>query len=170
MPVSLRLLSERSQEQVPTPRPSSPPPDREGLAWEGPVVAELRLSLARRLARSARCPLLRPPVLPSQGILCCASDSMLRTGGGAPTPSNKDNGRLSGVTEPLFVGVEHPPEPSRLAFPYQACCGRESGSTCSLKEHGYAGWLGVWGGAGASGSYLYSDVSDFIAVSSCTFI
>lgn len=129
----------RSREQVPTPRPSSLPPDREDLAWEGPVVAKLRLSLASRLARSARCSLLRPPVLPSQGILCCASDSMLRTGGGAPTLSNKDNGPLSGVTEPLFVGVGHPPEPSRLASRCQASCGRESGSTCSLEEHGSAG-------------------------------
>lgn len=135
----IRLLSGRSHEQVPTSRLSNPSPHGEGLAWEGPVVAELRLSLARRLATSARCPFLRPLVLRSQGILCCVSDSMLRTGGGAPTLWNNDNGPLSGVTEQLFVGVEHPPEPSQLASRCQACRGRVSGSPCSLEGHGSAG-------------------------------
>lgn len=110
-------------------------------------MAELRWSLASWLAGSVRCPLLRPPTLAPQDVLCCTSDGMLRTGGGAPTPWNEDNGPLSGATEPLFVGVGHTPEPSQLASRRR---GQESGSTCSLEGHQVrrVRW--------ASGSDLYS--------------
>lgn len=69
----------RSHEQVPTPRPSSPPPDREDLAWEGPAVAELRLSLASRLARKCQLLSLAPTSTPFSGhsLMClgeCAAD------------------------------------------------------------------------------------------------
>lgn len=113
------------------------------------------MSPASRLVRSARCPLLHPPVLPSQDVLCCTSNGIPGAVGGAPTLCSKDNGPLSGVTQPLFVGVEHPSEPSPLASQCLGCCRQESGSTCSLGGWG-AGECQVRRVMPASCSYLCS--------------
>lgn len=113
-------------------------------------MAGLRLSLAGR--RVQECPLPSPAptssAFPGQSLLRLGWYA--EDGGGAPTLWNKDNGPLSGVTESLFVGVEHPPKPSQLASRCQACCGRESGSTCSLEGH-QVRWV-----TPGSGSDLYS--------------
>lgn len=86
-------------------------------------MTRLRLSLDNRLVQE--CPLPSPAptstAFPRHSLLCLGWYAVDR--GGAATLWNKDNGPLSVVTESLFVGVEHPPEPSQLASRCQRAVG-----------------------------------------------
>lgn len=86
-------------------------------------MTRLRLSLDNR--RGQECPLPSPAptstAFPRHSLLRLGWYAV--DGGGAPTLWNKDNGPLSGVIESLFVGVELPPEPNRLASRCQRAVG-----------------------------------------------